>query len=179
MSVSQDDHGSFVGRVKTEWVDGNSREMRLLESFGYTDPTGKLWVAPAGSVVDGASIPRSFWTIVGGPFEGPYRNASVVHDVACIERKDEWKDVHRMFYHACLCGGVNSIKASLMYGAVYHFGPRWTTKAVMSGSSETEYISTDIAVDVPTSEQVQGLSNFVNDKSPTLEEIENLDTSKL
>mgnify|MGYP001792979849 CR=1 FL=1 len=48
----------------------------------YVDPKGHVWVAPASSVVDGASIPRSLWTFMGGPFEGKYRNASVLHDVA-------------------------------------------------------------------------------------------------
>jgi hypothetical protein len=176
--VSQSDHGSFVGRVRAEWMQ-DGRRMRLLENFGYTDPTGKLWVAPADSVVDGASIPQPFWSVIGGPFSGPYRNASVVHDIACDEKKEDWKDVHRMFYNACLCGGADSTKARVMFGAVYHFGPRWTTKVVMSGSDETkEYVSKNLAIDVPTDEQVQRLSNFVKDKSPTLEEIEKFDISK-
>ena len=169
-----------MGSVRTEWVDQDGRRMRLLKNFGYVDPTGKLWIAPVDSVIDGASIPQLFWSVMGGPFEGLYRNASVVHDIACDEKKEDWKDVHRMFFQACLCGGVDSIKASLMYGAVYHFGPRWTTHIVMYGLNETrEYVSKDIAVDAPTNEQAQILSHFIESKSPTLEEIEEFDMSKL
>ena len=42
----------------------------------------------------------------GGPLDGPYRNASIVHDVACVSMTDPWDDVHFMFYEACRCGGV-------------------------------------------------------------------------
>jgi hypothetical protein len=30
------------------------------------------WVAPANAVVDGASIPKFAWSIIGEPFEGQY-----------------------------------------------------------------------------------------------------------
>ena len=99
--------------------------MTLLEDFSYLDPGQKRWDAPKQSVVNGASIPQAFWSVIGGPFEGKYRNASVVHDVACEKMSENWQDVHRMFYEACRCGGVDESKAKLMYWAVYHFGPRW------------------------------------------------------
>ena len=43
----------------------------------------KTWTAPKGAKVDGASIPQLFWTPIGGPFEGKYRYASVIHDTEC------------------------------------------------------------------------------------------------
>ena len=88
---------------------------------------------PAGSVVDGASIPQVFWSLVGGPFEGEYRNASVVHDVACDRKSEPWEAVHLMFYNACRCGGVGEKKAKLLYWAVYLGGPRWVRKVVENG----------------------------------------------
>lgn len=116
--------GHFVGEVVARWlIDG--RRMELAADFAYVDPSGKRWAAPKGSVVDGASIPQVFWTAVGGPFEGTYRNASVVHDVACVVRDERWEDVHRMFYYAMRAGGVSEFRAAVMYGAVYRFGPRW------------------------------------------------------
>jgi hypothetical protein len=118
------DFGRFEGDIVAVW-DANGRNMTLREDFAYLDPTGRRWVAPTGAVVDGASIPRLFWTIIGGPFEGKYRNASVVHDVGCVEMQQSWEDVHRMFYEACRCGGVDEAQAKVMYYAVYHFGPRW------------------------------------------------------
>ena len=129
--------GRFDGTVVASWDDGG-RTMTLKEPFAYFDSRNHRWLAPAGSVVDGASIPAAFWTIIGGPFEGKYRNASVVHDVGCVEMRDSWEDVHRMFYEACRCGGVDDFQAKMLYYAVYHFGPRWelVTEEPAEGSAD-------------------------------------------
>src|SRR5471032_1977125 len=50
--------GYYVGNVETRW-DSDGRTMTLLSELRYVDPNGEIWVAPAGSVVDGASIPRA------------------------------------------------------------------------------------------------------------------------
>ena len=116
--------GRFEGRVTASWHD-DGRDMTLTTPFAYIDRAAVRWDAPAGSVVNGASIPRSFWTAIGSPFTGRFRNASVVHDVACVDRARPWKQVHRMFYEACRCNRTNVVQAKIMYYAVYHFGPRW------------------------------------------------------
>lgn len=117
--------GSFVGSVVAKWSD-DGRTMTLVEPFAYVDPTGTRWDAPSGASVDGASIPQFAWSIIGGPFEGKYRNSSVIHDVACVEKRRPWEAVHHAFYTGMLASGVSSVKAKVMYAAVYHFGPRWT-----------------------------------------------------
>ncbi len=116
--------GVYVGRVVAEW-DTDGRHMILRKPFAYVDPFGVRWEAPEGSRVDGASIPQIAWSFIGAPFEGKYRDASVLHDVACVERKRPWWDVHDMFYTGMLASGVDPVKAKIMYSAVYHFGPRW------------------------------------------------------
>lgn len=121
---SNGDWGRFEGRVVAEWLD-DGRDMQLVEPFAYIDAAAVSWRAPADSVVNGASIPRAFWSVIGGPFAGRFRNASVVHDVACVARARPWRKVHRMFYEACLCAGSPLVKSKIMYYAVYHFGPRW------------------------------------------------------
>lgn len=133
--------GSFSGRVVTEWLP-DGRRMKLLEQFSYTAPTGEQWRAPAGSIVDGASIPPWAWPLIGGPFEGRYREASVIHDVACDEKKRPWQSVHRAFYTAMRANGVGEIKAKTMYAAVYHQGPRWerTIELLATRAQETEKI---------------------------------------
>jgi hypothetical protein len=50
----------------------------------------------------------------------------VIHDVACVEKRRDWRSVHRVFYTAMLDSGVDRAQAKIMYAAVYHFGPRWT-----------------------------------------------------
>jgi hypothetical protein len=117
-------YGRFVGDVITKWR-ANGRDMILLKEFRYIDPDGKAWIAPAGATVDGASIPQIGWSVIGGPFEGKYRDASVIHDVACQEKSRPWQEVHRAFFFAMLANRVEPWKAKVMYAAVYHFGPRW------------------------------------------------------
>src|SRR5262245_61911456 len=103
-------YGHYVGSVDARWlVDG--RKMELLAPFAFVDADNVHWDAPKGSVVDGASIPQFAWSIIGGPFEGRYRDASVIHDVACDERKHPWESVHLTFYHAMLVSGVEDTKA--------------------------------------------------------------------
>jgi endonuclease G len=99
--------------------------MTLLSELRYTDPTGAVWVAPAGSVVDGASIPRSLWSFMGGPFEGKYRNASVLHDVSYDQKSRPWQVCDEMFYNAMRCSGVSAVEAGTMYYGLRKFGRHW------------------------------------------------------
>jgi hypothetical protein len=116
--------GYYSGEPVTRW-NPDGRTMTLLSELRYTDPQGVDWIAPAGSQVDGASIPRSLWSIMGGPFEGKYRNASVLHDVAYEQHNRPWQDCDRMFYNAMRCSGANAVEAKTMYYALYKFGRHW------------------------------------------------------
>src|SRR3954454_7011207 len=110
--------------VVAAW-DVTGRTMTLEKDYKYVDPNNVEWLAPKGSVVDGASIPRFLWSLVGGPYEGKYRNASVTHDVACERHDRRWEDVHLMFYNHMICSGVDPAVAKAMYWAVQACGPRW------------------------------------------------------
>lgn len=125
--ASAQSFGSFIGDLVAKW-NGDGRTMTLVEPFAYLDPSGIRWDAPKGSTVDGASIPQFAWSLIGGPFEGKYRSSSVIHDVACVEKKRPWEEVHQTFYTGMRASGVSAAKAKLMYAAVYHFGPRWPVK---------------------------------------------------
>jgi hypothetical protein len=70
------------------------------------------------------------WSLIGGPFEGKYRNGSVVHDYYCDVRSANWRSVHKMFYRAMLVSGVSVRRAKVMYAAVYFAGPRWNDTVV-------------------------------------------------
>ena len=120
--------GEFKGRVVAEWLP-DGRSMKLLEPFEYIDPAGKSWPVPANAIVDGASIPSIFWSIIGGPFEGLYRGPSVVHDFYCETRTRKYPEVHQTFHHAMLTAGVGTKKAWIMYKAVAQFGPQWPDPA--------------------------------------------------
>jgi hypothetical protein len=118
----------FEGEVETRWLvhGGADREMEILREFSFIDSTGYHWVAHPGEKVDGASIPEQVWsTVVGTPFIGDYRRASVVHDVACDRHEKTSRDAHRMFYEAMLADGTSKRRALLFYTAVRLFGPQW------------------------------------------------------
>ncbi len=97
--------GHYSGYVEARW-ENDGRSMTLLSELRYTDPQGVVWIAAAGSQVDGASIPRSLWSLMGGPFEGKYRNASVLHDVAYEQKNRPHEVCDRMFYNAMRCSGA-------------------------------------------------------------------------
>ncbi len=113
-------YGTFSNNPRTEWLcDGaDERAMRLLEDFWYDDPDGRRWPAPAGTVVDGATIPRTLWAAVGSPYTGNYRRASIVHDVACNAPAVPRRDADTMFYFACLAGGCTVPQAKMLYAGV-------------------------------------------------------------
>jgi hypothetical protein len=169
--------GQFQGDVVAVW-NADGRNMTLREPFVYIDPQGRTWVAPAGSVVNGASIPSAFWTAIGGPFEGKYRNASVVHDVGCEQMTQSWEDVHRMFYDACRCGGVDELKAKAIYYAVYHFGPRWqpVTQVVVEQhtTAQGQIVEQEVVVErvvrtdppPPTPEEMAQVEAYVAEENP-------------
>jgi hypothetical protein len=112
--------GSFSGNPQTEWLSetGDDRRMKLLQDFWYDDPQGRRWLAAAGSVVDGASIPAPLWSTVGSPYTGDYRRASIVHDVACNDPAVPRRDADKMFYQACQAGGCSVAQAALLYAGV-------------------------------------------------------------
>lgn len=126
-SVSaQRSHGSFLSKLQIEPIPGTERDFQLLSDFAYRDPQDRMWTAPKGAIVDGASIPRAFRLLFGGPWDGRYKEASVIHDHFCKTKSRPWQDVHRSFYSAMRANGVDETKAKLMFAAVYRFGPRWT-----------------------------------------------------
>ncbi len=187
---SHSDWGRFEGEVVASW-DADGRLMTLREDFAYVDPAGRRWLAPAGTVVDGASIPRLFWTVIGSPFSGRYRNASVVHDIECDEMREPWQDVHRMFYEACRAGGVEEAQAKIMYYAVYHFGPRWE---LIAENMVEQMIGTDgqpverevtvqhvVRVDPPppTPEELKRVQEYIVEEAPEPEALERFSRAAL
>lgn len=120
--------GSYPHRPANlvDLVPPDGRRFSLVHDFDYIDPSQRRWNAPAGLITDGASIPIPFWDVIGGPYEGLYREAALVHDAACCAQTTPWQDVHYMFYNAMRCSGVSWSKAKLMFYAVWYQGPRWT-----------------------------------------------------
>jgi hypothetical protein len=119
----------YIGDLVVK-AEKDGRTMSLMKPYGFRDSSCKEWKVPDRAVVDGASIPSILWSLVGGPFDDKYRNASVIHDWYCDVRTERWRAVHHMFYEGMIASGVEERKAALMYLGVYYFGPRWTEMAI-------------------------------------------------
>jgi uncharacterized protein DUF1353 len=164
--------GHFSGPVDTRW-DNDGLDMTLLTEVRYTDPDGVVWVAPVGSKINGASIPRAFWSLVGGPFDGKYRAASVLHDVAYEQQTRPWQQVDRMFYNALRCSGVGVIEAKTMYYALYRHGHHWkhpVRRAIAAQPSDiTPRAERATAVDPGEADAIQ---EWIENNDPSLDQIE-------
>jgi uncharacterized protein DUF1353 len=168
--------GYYNGEPVTKW-NPDGRTMTLLTELRYTDPHGEVWVAPIGSVVDGASLPRYLWSVMGGPFEGKYRNASVLHDVAYERHNRPWWDCDRMFYNAMRCSGVSAVEAKTMYYALYKFGHHW--KFPIKRGKPVKYEGALVArgEEIPRAipvnpAQINQARDWISNADPSLEQIE-------
>ncbi len=129
--------GFFSGEIDARWEE-DGLTMVLLSELRYTDPYGVVWTAPAGSRVNGASIPRAFWSIIGGPFEGKYRKASVLHDVAYDRQDRPPEEVDLMFYNAMRASGVGIVTAKTMYYALLRHGRHWKHRQAIAVDSDPD-----------------------------------------
>src|SRR4030095_3602926 len=168
--------GYYNGAPVTKW-NSDGRTMTLLTELRYTDPQGIVWVAPIGSVVDGASIPRYMWSIMGGPFEGKYRNASVLHDVAYGQHNRPWQDCDRMFYNAMRCSGASAVEAKTMYYALYKFGHHWKFPIKRAKPVKYEGALVARAEEIPRAvpaspAQLSEARDWISTADPSLEQIE-------
>lgn len=95
--------------------------------------------APAGTITDGASIPRFFWRLIGPPLTGRYRQAAVIHDAGYTadlqwnidgdSRSYNRKDVDTLFLQLMEALGVPWWRRRLMHLAVRLFGAKhWTDR---------------------------------------------------
>lgn len=129
--------GQFEG-VLTLRPEPDGRNMTVVDKFSYTDWEGHTLVALPGFVSDGATIPRVAWTVLGGPWDGKYRKAAVIHDVGCVSHKYSWKITDRLFYEAMLDSEVEKPVALTMYYAVLVGGPRWKLVAIRTASTPSK-----------------------------------------
>lgn len=163
-------YGAFSGPIITKWLEhtGPDRNMLIVDPITFQDKDGTKWHVPKDAIIDGASIPRVFWTFFGPPFVGDYRRASVIHDYFCDTKSKPWEKVHRMFYLAARAGGVSHRKAKSMYAAIRKWGRKWITTVGFDGQVQTVPIPTPRA----SEKELAALVRWIDSKEPTLDEID-------
>ena len=167
----------FIGTVSVVWLEqpGEDRDMKLTKAFTFVDAAGLKWTVKKDAVINGASIPRIFWTTFGPPFVGEYRRASVVHDYFCDVRTRSAEATHHMFYEACVAGGVGVLKAKTMYTMVKTFGPNWKTLSSPLAINGLEVLSRGQEVTVyraMADDEFARLEKWVDESNPSIEEID-------
>lgn len=138
-------NNQFTGVVQAEFIvpakpDDNFRDMKLLAPFAFKDPRGVVWEVPTGYVTNGASVPWGLWNIVGGPYDGPYRDAAVLHDYYTDNKVRTWEDTHRMYYEAAIARGVSENRASIMYAGLLVGADRWDPPAATAAPKKAQML---------------------------------------
>lgn len=91
-----------------------------------------LFVVPAGTRTDGASIPRALWSVCGHPLEAPRVYAAIVHDWIyggggpnCITRAD----ADAIYRELLVAYGWGRVRAWIEWTAIRFFGGgHWTER---------------------------------------------------
>lgn len=168
------DPPQFEGRVVLEVLDSVEldHKLRLLEEFSFRDENGRLWLAPAGAVIDGTSLPRMLRSAPDLPPETQFRRASVVHDYYSSTRQETWREVRRMLYGASLHEGLSPVEAKLLYATVYAGGWRWEPRT--SSCYRSCHAAAAMLAWQPDLEQAafQPVVDWLRGTDPSLEEIE-------
>lgn len=92
----------------------------VAEDFEYrvgSEDSGEVIKVPKGFMSDGASIPKIFWSWIGGP-TGRYFYAAVLHDWLYYKKIYKRAKADKIFYEAMGVLGVPNWKRSMMYMAV-------------------------------------------------------------
>jgi hypothetical protein len=102
----------------------SDRDMVLLEDFTYITGAGERITTPAGTTINGASVP---WYLrrLFEPFIGRYRRATVIHDGECKRRDRPSSQVHARFYEMAIADGCPKWQAAAMWAGVRFGGPRF------------------------------------------------------
>ena len=98
--------------------DGETWE--LLEPFEYhvgSEDSAEIVAIPKGFITDGASIPKIFWSFIGGQ-SGKYFYAAILHDYLYHIKIYTRSRSDKIFYEAMGILGVPNWKRSIMHLAV-------------------------------------------------------------
>ncbi len=144
----------------------------------FVDAQGTKWIAPKGTWTDGASVPRLALWISDGRFQEEFLKAAIVHDAYCQEfnktrckdqyHKLPWRQVHRMFFEACIAGKTDPLKAKLMFAGVWWGGPKWDDPA-----SDLSAVPDDML-----SVSYHGCEQWIKTHNPSLDQIESWMTER-
>ena len=121
--------GIFVDKEKKGWFGRKKivTVFKLTRDMIYwtgNPDSPEMIIVSEGFETDGASIPKVFWSVIGSPLLGRYRNAAVLHDYLYATNLFDKKRCDDLFLEAMGVLGVQLWKRRTMYRAVRMFGGR-------------------------------------------------------
>lgn len=172
-SAASPSPGGFLPEAITlKEVPASELKELMDERLVFIDSAGVEWIAPRGTLTDGASVPRLALWITDGRYDSQFLKAAVIHDAYCQADNSErcpgqyqsrpWKAVHRMFYEACLAGGTDPARARIMFAAVWLGGPRWNDPEHILDGVPDDALRTEFAA----------CEKWIEKEDPTVNEIE-------
>lgn len=105
----------------------------------FISDDGHRVTVTGGFETDGASIPRMFYGLIGGPFSGRYVAAAVIHDALYASHLVSRELADELFLEAMRESGVPAWKARVMYWAV-RAGGRAAWKKHSAGKEVREHV---------------------------------------
>lgn len=105
----------FTAPLDVRHSDPSGRTKTVLTAFAFEGP-GISVAVPAGFVTDFASIPRALWWLY--PPDGPWCQASVVHDVLYRTQPCERVVADALFLQAMAVSRVPAHRRWIMYLAL-------------------------------------------------------------
>lgn len=187
-------------RITLKEVEFDGLELMELEddSLTFHGPDGVDWVAPKGTLTDGATVPRLALWVTDGRFDSKFLKAAIIHDAFCQSFNETrcpeqfhskpWEAVHRMFYDACVAGGTPPTRAQMMFAAVWLGGPRWNVEPdgdLENVSDEvlragfdacTEFIEEKSGDEEGDGLSLEEIETWMDKREPTIVEVSNLET---
>lgn len=109
----------FLPNIKIS-MDEELDKFITLEPLTY-EIMGDVFTVHENFIYDGASIPRIFWTLIGGPFHPDFQKAACLHDFMYRYTLGREKADY-YFYLILKYVGVNPVKAWLMFKYVSWLG---------------------------------------------------------
>jgi hypothetical protein len=169
-----DEQAAFSGRVIVELLGApdHDHRLRLLEDFSFRDAGGRLWVARAGGIVDGTTLPEAMPDWVQAPFGGRLRKASVLHDYFVAQKAEPWRDVHRMHHDANVLEGASAAAAKTEYLGLYAAGWRWEPRGSSCYRSCHAAASMLAWRPIADMESLRPLVDWIWESAPSLDEID-------
>ncbi len=119
----------FEGAGRLEPIEDSFIEQYQTRSeLIYQQKDGKVWITPAGSVVDGRGFPRLFVDLFGSGLSSHFVKTVISYDYSVKSKHHRWRAAQNMVYEAMQLEGATRAEANVTLMLLRATGTRWATQ---------------------------------------------------